>query len=282
MEDGVTMGAHRLVLMTALLTLIAAAGFGLEAMASEEEEEDEAHGHLELYHPLVGNTPLPENYARFTYDYQNEPRHDHEPGADRHRLFVNLEYAPIRSFSLEAQVPYTFLNPDEGGSTSHLDTVELIGKYASFAFADRGLLFGGGLALDLPTGDEDKGIGSSHVWVIEPFLDFGWKLNRFELVGFANFGFPINEGSGDEADLELGWTLSFTYLITDRFHYLLEFEGEHDFGGEHDGFDVVNISPGIKYQVLKKKLSLGASVRLPLTEDKEFYVSPRFSVFYHF
>ncbi len=116
------------------------------------------------------------------------------------------------------------------------------------------------MTLDLPTGNEDKGIGSSHIWVIEPFLDFGYKLNRFELIGFANFGFPVNEHDEDEADLELSWNLSFLYLITDRFHYLVEFDGEHDFGGEKDGFNMVNISPGIKYQVLKRQEALSRCV----------------------
>jgi hypothetical protein len=276
-----TTEVRRLALVTALLAVLVAAGAGREALASEEGEDGEVHHGLEFFHPLVSNTPLPENYARFTYDYQNEPRHHHEPGADRHSWVLNLEYAPIRSFSLELQVPWTYLDPDEGGSASRLDNIELVSKYANFSFADEGLLLGGGLKLELPTGDEEKRIGSSHLWVIEPFLDFGYKLNRFELVGFVDFGFPVNEGSEEEPDLELGWNLSFTYLITDRFHYLLEFEGEHDFGGPED-FNVVNISPGIKYQILKRRLSLGLSVRLPLTQDKEFYVSPRFSVFYNF
>jgi hypothetical protein len=271
----------RLVLVTALFVMVSAAGSWRAALASEEGDGGAAHGHLELYHPLVSNTPLPENYARFTYEYARETGHHHEPRADRHSWVLNLEYALLRSFSLELQVPWTYLDPDEGGSASRLDNMELVSKYANFSFADQGLVLGGGLKLELPTGDEERGIGSSHIWVIEPFLDFGWKLNRFELIGFADFGFPVNEGSEEEADLELGWTLSFTYLITDRFHYLLEFEGEHDFGGPED-FNVVNISPGIKYQVLKRRLSLGLSVRLPLTPDREFSVSPRFSVFYYF
>ena len=277
------MKVHRLALVTTLLTLLAAAGFGREALASEEGEGGAADQELEFSHPLYSNTPQPERVLRFYYDYFNEPSHGEEPGADRHTWTVGAEYAFIRSFSLELLVPWTYLDPDEHARTSRLDDIELVGKYASYAFEDQGLLFGGGLALDLPTGDEDKGIGSSHTWVIEPFLDFGYRANRFELVGFANFGFPVNEHDEDEADLELSWNLSFLYRITDRFQYLVEFDGQHDFGGEEDDFNVVNISPGIKYQVLKnRKLYLGASVRLPLTQDKEFYVSPRFSVFYHF
>jgi hypothetical protein len=283
LEDRPTMRIHRLVLVTALLTIFALAGSGREALASEEGEGGEAHEGLEFSHPLFSNTPQPERVLRFYYDYFNEPSHGDEPGADRHTWTVGAEYALLRSFSLELLVPWTYLHPDEHASTSRLDDLELVGKYASFAFEEQGVLFGGGLALDLPTGDEDKDIGSSHIVVIEPFLDFGYKLNRFELIGFANFGFPVNEGHEDEADLELSWNLSFLYLITDRFHYMLEFDGKHLFGGEHDGFDMVNISPGVKYQVLKnRKLYLGASVRLPLASDKQFYVSPRFSVFYHF
>jgi hypothetical protein len=276
------MRAHRLVLLTALLTFFFAVGPGRVALASEAGEAGDSGVHLEFSHPLVSNTPQPENYVRFSYEYLNETSHGEEPGAHRHRLWVGAEYAPIRSFSVELFVPYTFLNPDGHSSTSRLDNLEFTAKYASFAFAEQGLMLGGGLALDLPTGNEDKGIGSSHTWVIEPFLDFGYKLDRFELIGFANFGFPVNEQDEDEADLELSWNLSFLYIITERFHYMLEFDGEHLFGG-HDDFNQVNISPGIKYQVLKhQRLYLGASVQLPLTPDREFYVAPRFSVFYHF
>ncbi len=161
--------------------------------------------------------------------------------------------------------------------------MELIGKYASYAFEDRGLLLGGGLQVVLPTGNEERGIGSSHVFVLEPFLDFGYQVDRFELIGFGRFGIPLNEGSSDEPDLELRWNLSFLYRVTNRFHGLVEFDGRHDYGGESDGFDMVNITPGIKFQVLKsRKLSLGAGLRLPLTQDKEFYVQPRIVAFYNF
>jgi hypothetical protein len=266
-----------------LLTIIAAAGSGRKALASQEGEGSEAREDLEFSHPLISNAPQPERLLRFNYHYFNEPRHEHEPGVDRHTLAMALEYALIRSFSLELFVPYTFLNPDEGASTDRLDNLELVGKYASYVFQEHGLLVGGGLALELPTGSESKGIGSNHIVVIEPFLDFGYKANRFEIVGFTNFGFPVNENDEDEPDLELSWNLSFLYRITDRFHGLVEFDGQHDFGGERDGFGVVNIAPGIKYQVLKaKKLYLGASVRLPLTQDKDFYVAPLFSALYHF
>lgn len=63
----------------------------------------------------------------------------------------------------------------------------------------------------------------------------------------------------------------------------MEFDGGHVFGGEEDGFDVVNITPGIKVQPFDDpNLMVGVGVSLPLTDDKEFHAMPIVSVFYHF
>ena len=50
--------------------------------------------------------------------------------------------------------------PDDGGSRSRLDNVEVGLKLASFALARHGVLLGGGIEAELPTGDAGKGIGS--------------------------------------------------------------------------------------------------------------------------
>jgi hypothetical protein len=256
---------------------------GRGALASEEGEESEAHEHLEFIHPLISNSPQPERLLRFDYGYFNEPRHHHEPGADRHTLRVAMEYAFVPTFSLELTAPYTFLNPDGESSVNHLDNLELIGKYASRAFQERGVLFGGGLTLELPTGSGSKGIGSNHIVLVEPFLYVGYQVDRLEIAGFANFGLPFNENDEDEPDLELSWNLSFLYRITDRFHGLVEFDGEHLFEGEEDGFDMVNINPGIQYRVFEdRNFLVGAAARLPLTDDKEFHAAALLSVFYAF
>jgi hypothetical protein len=286
------MKRQRAVFATALLLWITAVGFGPGALASEADDGGQPHGGdghhgLVFSHPLVSNTPEPENLFRFGYSYSNEParehHHEHVPGADRHSLRMALEYAPIREFSLEVFARYEFLNPDGESSQTRFGNMELIGKYANFAFEDLGLLLGGGLQVVLPTGNEERGIGSSHVFELEPFVDFGYQRDRFELIGFGRFGIPLNEGSSDEPDLELRWNLSFLYRLTNRFHGLVEFDGLHVYGGEEDGFDMVNIAPGFKVQVLKdRKLSLGAALRLPLTQDKEFYVEPRIVAFYNF
>ena len=246
--------------------------------------EHSSHNHgsnLHFSHPLVAESPSPDTKLRFDYYFANEPGEEGETGADRHTLRLEGEYAFMPSFSVEIDVPYTFLEPDEGQSTDRLDNIEVGLKYANFAFSEYELLLGGGIEFGLPTGNEEKNIGSDNVLEVEPFLDFGYKRDRLEIVGFTSFGFPQN--GEDEADLELGWNLSVLYQMTPRLQVLLESDGEHVYGGEEDGVDIVNVTPGIKVQPLDDpNLQIGVGVSLPLTDEKAFHVRLILSVFYHF
>jgi hypothetical protein len=250
-------------------------------------QEHGSHSHtaanLHFSHPLVTESPSPDTKLRFDYFFAKEPGEDDEAGADRHTFRLEGEYAFTSWLSFEVDVPYTFLEPDEGQSTDRLDNTEVGLKYANFTFSEYGLLLGGGIEFGLPTGNEEKGIGSNHVLEVEPYLDVGYKRDRLEIVGFTSFGLPQNENCQDEADLELGWNVSVLYHATPRIQTLLEFDGEHVFGGEEDGLDVVNVTPGIKVQPLDDpNLQVGVGVSLPLTDEKEFYARLILSAFYHF
>lgn len=271
---------HDLFYKTAtLVVLMAFAGAAL----AQEHSSHSHDGKLHFSHPLVAESPSPDTKMRFDYLFANEPDEDAEAGAERHTMNFEGEYAFTPSFSIEMDIPYTFLDSDEGQSTNRLDNVEVGLKYANFAFAEHGLLLGGGIELVLPTGNEEKGIGSDHVLEVEPFLDFGYKHDRLEIVGFTSFGLPQNENGEDEADLELGWNLSTLYHISPKFQVLLEFDGEHVYGGEEDGVNIVNVTPGIKVSPLdSSNLQIGIGVSVPLTDDKEFHARPILSVFYHF
>jgi hypothetical protein len=223
-------------------------------------DADDATERLHFEHPLVSESPSPDTKLRLDYAYA---------------------FAPWGSF--EVDLPYTFVRPDGGPTVSHLDTVEVGVKLASFALAEQGLLLGGGLELGLPTGDGGKDIGSNHLLEIEPFLDVGWRWRRLQVVAFLAFGIPTNENDEDEADLELGWTVSLLYRPTSRLEALLEFDGGEVFGGEEDGHTLANVTPGLKWRVLQdRNLKIGAGVSLPITDEREFEVRPLFSIFYHF
>ena len=131
--------------------------------------------------------------------------------------------------------------------------------------------------------DGSKEIGSSHALEVEPFLDFGFKREKLEVVGFLSFAVPTNKNGEDGADVELGWEVSMLYHLHRRVQALLEFDGERVFGGEESGHSTVNISPGLKAApTTNQNLMIGAGVSLPISRDKDFHVRAILSVFYHF
>jgi hypothetical protein len=274
------MRSFRVIFTSVLLIFLALAVHVRTAPAVEEPREAEEAEGLVFFFPLVADSPTPANEMRFDYLFFNEPGEEEEPGAYRNTLRLLVEYAFARWFSVEVSVPYTFLDPDGEPRADRLDNIETRFEYANFAFEKRGLVLSGGLAFTLPTGNEERGIGSDHLTVIEPFLMFGYKIKGLEIIGETSFGVPVNDNHEDEApDLELGWNLSFLYNIMDRLKALVEFDGESDFGGEEDGFSTANITPGLKVRPVDgKDLFINAGVRLPLTKDREFHVNTVLSI----
>jgi hypothetical protein len=231
---------------------------------------------LHFSHPLVSESPSPDTKIRTDYLYMNLTEDD----LKMHTFVVEAEYAFFRWLSLEFDVPYTILSNEM--TLSRLNNIEVGIKYANFTFEETGLLLGGGIELGLPTGSDETGIGSSTVWEVEPFLDFGYKNEGFETVGFAKFGFPVNGGE-EEADLEFGWNLSFLYQITNHIEGLVEFSGEKVNGGEEDGFTTTAVIPGIKIKPVQSiNLKVGFGYIIPITDEKEINNSSILSVFYHF
>ena len=248
------------------------------ALTADRAHAETSHGSLHFSHPLVSESPSPDTKLRLDYVFFNESQGE----GKTHTARLEGEFAFAPWISLELDAPYTFRDPDGEPSENHLDTIEVGVKLATQRFADHGLLFGGGLELGLPTGDDSRGIGSNNVLEIEPFVDFGWKFERWEVVGFLSAGVLHNQES-DDADYELGWNLSALYHLHPRLQLLLELDGEEIQGGEEDGHTVVNLSPGLKLRPLPNQdLWLGLGVGFPLTSDKEFDARAMVSAFWHF
>ncbi|MBI1367040.1 MAG: hypothetical protein GC162_00150 [Planctomycetes bacterium] len=240
---------------------------------------DEEGGPLHFDHPLVAESPSPDTKIRLDYIFENSANGE----GDRHTLNVEGEYAFNPSFSIEVNAPYTWLNPDAGGTTSHFDSAEIALKYANFAFADRGLLVGGGIEFGLPTGDAGRDIGSDHQLDIEPYIDLGYRNGPWQIVGFASLGIPANRNGDDEADFEIGWNLAVLRELNEQFTAVLEFDGEYSFNGDEGDHEIINITPGLKVRPFDhQNVQVGLGVRLPLTSDREFNVQSIVSIFWHF
>lgn len=283
----------RLVLTTTLLL----AGIHSAAAQTQDPGHDHAPGHdhdhdaghehpgqpLHFSHPLIAESPSPDTKIRIDFnslDIQAGDEVGRESGVQ-----LEAEYAFHPSFSIEVDVPWVSLDPEGEPKVSGLGNIGLGFKFANFAFADQGVLLGYGLELGLPTGDDEKGTGSSNLLEVAPFLAVGYKHRKLELVSFLEFGIPThqNEEKGQEVETELGFNLSALYHVSSRWQALLELDGEEVLSGEEEGHSVLNLTPGVKFRpVAGKSLLVGAGVSFPLSNEEEFDTRLVGSVFYHF
>jgi len=275
---------HSCVAPGSVLTLMVAMALGLgsSSLSAEEAVEGESEPGQEefrLMEPLVTENPLPETRLRFDYALKKET---HERDATDHVMRLDAEFAPVRGLSFEVQLPYIVSDRDEEANRHNLADLKVIAKFASFVLEDEGVLLGGGLDLEMPTGNSENDIGSDRLVMIEPFVSAALSREFLETIAILQFGIPANENSEDP-DWTIGWNLSLLAHISPMFAGLLEFDGERGFGGHEDGETIVNVTPGLRWNPSDDPgLWFGTGVSLPLTNDEEFDVRWVLSAFYEF
>ena len=248
-----------------------------------DDDPHAGHGHtkpLHLTHPLVTESPLPENEARIAFSYAALP----EDEGDEFTLTASVEFAPWDWFSIEVSLPLTHLDPTGAPSQTHLGNAAIGLKFATFALEDLGLLLAAGVEVGLPTGDEERGIGNDHVIELEPWLGVGLKRGRFEWIARIGAGFPLNTNGDPEADAELHWSTSILFhVIDDTIAVLVELDGLHVFGGEEDGYDGIAVTPCVRFAPFHTPdFTFGIGVRLPVGNDRDADVQVIFTVYIHY
>ena len=246
--------------------------------SGQEEHIDDGHSHgLHFAHPLFSESITPDTKVRF------DSGREWEAEGTASELELEAEYGFHPAFSIEVVAPYHFVRPDAGPNESGFGNVELALKFANFAFEDKGLLLGYGLEVGMPTGDDAKGIGSGHIWEIEPFLGIGYMTGNWELVNRTRFGIPINQDPGEEVETELHYDFSALYHFSPRLQGLLELNGLVGLSGDEAGEGIVALSPGIKVAPFAGRplffVGLGGS--FPLGEE-ELDARLKLAFFYHF
>lgn len=269
------MSVEQSVRSAAVLALIAPVPLAAQQHHSHEQEAAH-HAGLHFSHPLVTESVSPDTKIRVNVGRA------WEPDATELEFELEGEYAFHRAFSIEFGAPYTALAPEGAEYVSSLGNLEVMLKFANYAFEQYGLLLGYGVEFGVPTGDPTKGIGSDHIWEVEPFLNVGYQAGRIELVGFSIFGIPFNQDAGEEVETEWVYDLSGLVHVAPRLQALVEINGETVLSGGEAGESSVLISPALKVAPMTSTpLFVGVGASVPLTEE-ELDVAARVSVFYHF
>jgi hypothetical protein len=251
----------------------------LGAIKAQEHDEDHDHDHLHFSHPLVTESPSPDTKVRLDYIYALTSG----TGSVRENIIrIEGEYAFTHAVSLALVAPFISRSETTTERVSGVGNVELSLKAASLARGEHGLLLGGGLSVALPTGSDARGIGSSHIVELEPFVDVGYKQEALELVGFAMFSSTFHRRSGEDAEQNLTFDFSALYQIKSRLEGLIELTTARALLGPESGSQQTFVAPGFKvYPFTNRKLMFGASVALGtgIVSDAHIWL---LSGFYHF
>ena len=233
---------------------------------------------LEFSHPLITESISPDTKIRFTF---LDTKADSSMLSQTYDL--ELEYAPVPSFSLHLDIPYAVLNPSGEKAVSSLDNVELDLKFANFAFASHNVLLGYGISFGFPTGSQVKGIGSDHIWDINPFFNGGIRWKDWEWTAFFTFGIPSNQHNNENIQTGLESRLTALYHIGNKWQALLEAGNAIQISRFYKGEGNYDLTEGIKFKPDPDKpwiVALGA--REPLGKNDELKLQGILSVFYHF
>lgn len=236
------------------------------------------HGRFHLTHPIITESPLPENKVRINYLFT------HDNGGEEHEIEFVGEIAFTEWFGVEFGIPYVFVDGKNGDADSDtFGNAEVAFKFACFCLEDQGIVLGGGVAFGLPTGDDRKGIGSNNEFEIEPFVSAGVVRGPVEIVAVLGLGIPTNEDEDeeDEVDLEFLFNFSFLYHCSDQIAFLVELNGETIASGDEDE-TVITIAPGVVFRPDPHgPLNIGCAVRIPVSDDSEYDWLVIFSMIYH-
>ena len=248
-------------------------------VGGQEHDDDHHHDHLHFSHPLVTESPSPDTKVRLDYIASWI---DTDPEVRENIFRVEGEYAFTHWVSLSIVTPYIFRTAPSTDRANGISNVELSLKLASLRYGEQGVLLGGGLSAGLPTGSDAKGIGSSHIVELEPFVDVGYKKDRLELVGFARVESTLNRRAGEEAERNLGADFSALYAISARLETLLEFIAEKPLIGEDRGFSDTFVAPGLKvYPFKNRQMMFGVSMEFGTGRSSNARAL-QVSGFYHF
>ena len=258
------------VLFAAPVTLVHAQG---------EHAHHDHHEGLHFSHPLLNESPSPDTKLRL--DYLGSRIGSGSDRVTEHGARLEGEYEFADGVSLAVTVPWV-RRQAPFGSVQGTGSTELSLKATSVRWGERGVVVGGGVSVGLPTGSDEKAIGSSRTVELEPFADVGVKLGGLELVAFGRFGATVHNPAGVEAERALAVVGSALYPVGRLAELLMEVETLHPLVGDEPA--TTRLAPGIKLYPFPNR-HLMAGVSAPIAVKRSGAPESRTviaSVFYHF
>ena len=234
----------------------ALAGSFARVAGAQAHEDDHGHDHLHFSHPLLTESPSPDSKLRLDVAFAS----DRLTGSHAMALKAEGEFAFSRSFSIAVTAPFVRITSPGPLRTSAFGSVEVSAKAASFAFAESGILLGGGMSLGLPTGSDAKGIGSGHLYEIAPFLDAAIRRGNLETVGFLTYSTTANRDPGEASENALTLDGSVLWRFLPQVELLAEMTTSRAVGGSPGARSETFVAPGIKWRPVKfPKLAFGVA-----------------------
>ncbi|HEX5972000.1 MAG TPA: hypothetical protein VFY85_08750 [Gemmatimonadaceae bacterium] len=245
----------------------------------EHEHGDHEHEGLHFSHPLLNESPSPDTKFRLDFLWGRTGDGDERVTERGARLEGEFEF--MEGMSVAVTVPWV-RRESALGNVQGTGSTELSLKASSLRWGRQGVVVGGGLSVGLPTGSDEKAIGSSRSVELEPFADVGVQLGALELVAFGHYGATVHNPVGVEAEHELSLVGSVLYPVSRLAEVLMEVETVHPIGSDESA--TTRIAPGLKlYPFPNRHVMAGVSAPIALTRngqpDSHEVIA---SIFYHF
>jgi hypothetical protein len=247
------------------------------ALPARLASQDHDHAKLHFSHPILTESPSPD--SKFRVDFIHAV--DNALGARVNTFQVEGEFGFSDALSLAVVAPFVSVTSPADARANALGNVELQLKAASFRWDENGVLVGGGITAGLPTGSDAKGIGSGHIFELEPFVDAAYKQGRFEGVAFLSVASTFNQRAGEERERYATLNASSLFRAHPQVELLAEVSTSRDLYGTSPKFETV-IAPGIKWlPAAAPKLAIGISRAFGIGELRDTRAF-QLSGFYHF
>ena len=145
------------------------------------------------------------------------------PDQKRITAAADFEYGLTDRWELDTEVPYEFVNPNDGSSVNGIGDVEAAVRYGVIPLDEQPFALTAGLGFGIPTGDRTRDLGEGRL-TLEPFFTAGTWLGRFNAQLNCGWRHAVTNAGNEPRD-EFEYNLALLYPV-DRWFLSIEGNGQ--------------------------------------------------------